>query len=106
MKIELTSIFLGNIDRVDEGFEGLFHVVMAENEDLGGSDWVEPFLDPSPYGWKECGGANDLVDGRLAEVPSEGLDRDGTQSARMRDETIDREKKGKWLTKIRSKVSG
>ena len=33
---------------------------MREDEDFGGGDRVEPFLDPAPDGRKERGGPNDL----------------------------------------------
>ena len=36
------------------------HVGMGEDEDLGGGDGVEPFLDPAPDGGEEGGGADDL----------------------------------------------
>ncbi len=60
MEFQLPTVLLGNILRVDERFESLFHVMMGENEDLGGSDRIKPFLDPTPDGWKEGRSTNDL----------------------------------------------
>ncbi len=59
-EVQLAAVFLGDVDGVDEGFEGFLHVGMREDEDLGGSDWVEPVLDPAPEGGEEGGGATDL----------------------------------------------
>ncbi len=60
MEFQLPTIFLGNILWVDKGFECLFHVMMGENEDLGGSDRIKPFLDPTPDCREEGRSTNDL----------------------------------------------
>ena len=33
---------------------------MGENEDFGGGNWIEPFLDPTPDGGEESRGTEDL----------------------------------------------
>ena len=38
--------------------------MVRQDEDFGGGNRVEPFLDPSPNGWEESRSANDL--GRLS----------------------------------------
>ena len=58
--VELAAVFLGDVDRVDEGREGSVGFVRAQDEDFGGRDRVEPAFYPGPDGGEEGGGADDL----------------------------------------------
>ena len=59
-KFQLASVLLRYVFNVDELGEGWEDLVMREDEDLGGSDGVEPSLDPAPDCRKEGWSAEDL----------------------------------------------
>jgi len=71
--------------------------MVSQDEDFGGGDWVEPFLDPSPYGGKECWRSNYLgVVSFGFLIKKRGLGEMGNGR------TLAQERR----TKIRSRVSG
>lgn len=57
--VELAAVGLGDVLEVHEGRQDGEHVVVAEDEDLGYGDGVEPSFDPAPDGGEEVGGADD-----------------------------------------------
>lgn len=60
LEVQLAAVLLGDVLNVDVLLEGLFHVLVGEDEDLGDGNRVEPTLDPAPDGGKEGGRADDL----------------------------------------------
>lgn len=60
-ELQLASVLLGDVFDVNELGEGWKDLVMREDEDFGGSDGVEPSLDPAPDCRKEGWSAEDLA---------------------------------------------
>ena len=60
LKVEFAAVFFGNVFDIDELGQGWEDLGMGEDEDFGGRDRVEPFLDPAPDRGKEGRSAEDL----------------------------------------------
>lgn len=58
LEVQLASVLLGDVLRVDELLQCRLDLVRRENEDLGDCDWVEPALDPCPNCVEEHGRTN------------------------------------------------
>lgn len=72
-KIPIKVATVGTWDTVwvEEFGEGRFDFVGGEDEDFGDCDWIEPSLYPTPYGWEEGRGSDNLRD-RLVMLKLEG----------------------------------
>lgn len=60
MPIEVAAVFFGKVLWIYKFGKSGFDFVLAENKDLGDSDWIEPSLDPAPDGGEEGRSTDDL----------------------------------------------
>lgn len=57
--VQLPAVYLRDVLDVHELRQHWYNVVVAEDEDLGHGDGIEPALDPPPHSTEESGGADD-----------------------------------------------